>query len=41
MGFSYHQVIGQLIFAFTLFRIVISFAVITLSQYTDHPAKER
>ncbi len=39
MGFSYRQCIGELIFALTICRIDISIAVITLSQYSDNPAK--
>ena len=40
MGFSYRQGIGELIFALTICRIDISIAVITLSQYSERPAKE-
>jgi hypothetical protein len=40
MGFSYRQAIGELIFALTICRIDISVAVITLSQYSENPAKE-
>ena len=39
MGFNYRQVIGELIFAMTLCRIDISFAVILLSQHSAAPAK--
>jgi hypothetical protein len=40
MGFSYRQGIGELIFALTICRIDISIAIITLSQYSERPAKE-
>jgi hypothetical protein len=40
MGFSYRQGIGKLIFALTICRIDISIAIITLSQYSERPAKE-
>jgi hypothetical protein len=39
MGFSYRQGIGELIFALTICRIDISIAIITLSQYSERPAK--
>ena len=39
MGFNYQQVIGELIFAMTLCRLDISYAVILLSQHSAHPAK--
>jgi hypothetical protein len=40
MGFSYRQGIGEIIFALTICRIDISIAIITLSQYSERPAKE-
>jgi hypothetical protein len=39
MGFSYHQAIGELIFAMTICQLDISPAVIKLSQYSQSPAK--
>ena len=40
MGFSYRQGIGELIFALTICRHDISIAIITLSQFSENPAKE-
>jgi hypothetical protein len=40
MGFSYQQGTGELIVALTICRINISIAIITLSQYSERPAKE-
>jgi hypothetical protein len=40
IGFNYRQVIGEAIFAMTLFRTNIATAIIKLySQYSSHPAK--
>ena len=39
MGFNYRQAIGELIYAYTICRIDIAIAVITLSQFSHHPAK--
>ena len=41
MGFNYRQAIGELIYAYTICRIdiAIAVAVITLSQFSHHPAK--
>ena len=39
MGFSYQQCIGELIYAFTICRIDISIAIITLSQDSLGPAE--
>ena len=39
MGFNYQQTIGELIYAYTICRIIIAIAVITLSQFSQQPAK--
>ena len=39
MGFNYHQVIGECIFAMTLCRVDIALAIIKLSQYSANPAR--
>ena len=39
MGFNYCQAIGELIYAYTICRIDIADPVITLSQFSQQPAK--
>ena len=39
MGFNYHQVIGELIYAMTTCQPDISFPLIKLSQYSNNPAR--
>ena len=39
MGFNYRQAIGELIYAYTTCRIDIAIPVITLSQFSQHPAE--
>jgi hypothetical protein len=39
MGFSYHQAIGELIFAMTICQLDISPAIIKMSEYSQAPAQ--
>ena len=39
MGFNYRQAIGELIYAYTICQIDIAIPVITLSQFSQHPAE--
>ena len=39
MGFNYHQAIGELIYAYTICHIDNAVPVITLSQFSQQPAK--
>ena len=39
MGFNYYQAIGELIYAYAICWIDIAIPVITLSQFSQHPAE--
>jgi len=40
VGFSYHQVLGKLIYAYIVCHVDISYAVVFLSRFSTTPAKE-
>lgn len=40
VGFEYHQVLGELVYAYVVCCLNIGFAITLLSQFTSAPARE-